>query len=114
MRPDIRRYFQSRLALTRRASVSWMSSSWRVRGSWSTPRPSALITPKPVGRSGQGVIDADSLQELGKLLASPVAFADDEIVVADLTGIGIPDVQIAKAIRARISAAQGFTRPISS
>jgi ornithine cyclodeaminase len=61
-----------------------------------------------------GLINADSLLELGKLLASPVAFAEDEIVVADLTGVGIQDVQIAKAIWARISAPQGFTRPISS
>ena len=50
-----------------------------------------------------GLIDESGLIELGSLLTTPTAFADDEIVVADLTGVGVQDVQIAKSIWSRIS-----------
>jgi ornithine cyclodeaminase len=45
-----------------------------------------------------GLIDAASLVELGKLLASPISFGNDEIVVADLTGVAFQDVEIAKSV----------------
>lgn len=45
-----------------------------------------------------GLIDAAALIELGALLAAPIAFAEEEIVVADLTGVAIQDVEIAKSI----------------
>jgi ornithine cyclodeaminase len=45
-----------------------------------------------------GVVDEASLIELGALLAKPVDFQDSEIVIADLTGTAVQDVQIAKAV----------------
>ena len=45
-----------------------------------------------------GLVDEADLMELGEILTRPVAFADDEIVVADLTGVGVQDVQIAKSV----------------
>jgi ornithine cyclodeaminase len=53
-----------------------------------------------------GALDPDSLIELGELLASPVKFEDDEIVIADLTGVAVQDVQIAKAVWARLSSGE--------
>lgn len=52
-----------------------------------------------------GLVDVSSLIELGKLLAEPVAFRDDEIVVADLTGVAVQDVAIAKSVWQRLTAA---------
>jgi ornithine cyclodeaminase len=52
-----------------------------------------------------GLVDERALIDLGRLLTSPMAFADDEIVVADLTGVGVQDVQIAKFVWSRLSAA---------
>jgi ornithine cyclodeaminase len=51
-----------------------------------------------------GLIDGAGLVELGELIASPVAFGEEEIVVVDLTGVAVQDVQIAKAVWARVSA----------
>jgi ornithine cyclodeaminase len=51
---------------------------------------------------GAGLIDGEGLVELGELIAAPIAFAEDDIVVADLTGVAIQDVQIAKAVWARL------------
>ncbi|MDB5707319.1 MAG: hypothetical protein JWN66_4435 [Sphingomonas bacterium] len=51
-----------------------------------------------------GLIDGTGLIELGELIAAPIAFAEDDIVVADLTGVAIQDVQIAKAVWARLAA----------
>jgi ornithine cyclodeaminase len=51
-----------------------------------------------------GLIEPRSLIELGEWLAKPVAFNDAEIVVADLTGLGIQDVQIAKQVWQRLAA----------
>lgn len=51
-----------------------------------------------------GLIDGSGLIELGELIASPIAFAETDIVVADLTGVAVQDVQIAKAVWARVSA----------
>jgi ornithine cyclodeaminase len=45
-----------------------------------------------------GLVDAASLLELGTFLAHPVQFAGEDIVVADLTGIAIQDVAIAKSV----------------
>jgi ornithine cyclodeaminase len=50
-----------------------------------------------------GLIDGNDLVELGELIASPVDFAEDEIVVVDLTGVAVQDVQIAKAVWTRVS-----------
>jgi ornithine cyclodeaminase len=49
-----------------------------------------------------GLIDATSLIELGTLLETPIAFAPDEIVVADLTGVAIQDFEIAKSVWRRL------------
>jgi ornithine cyclodeaminase len=49
-----------------------------------------------------GLVDPAMLIELGGLLTNPIAFADDDIVVADLTGLGIQDVEIAKSVWARL------------
>ena len=54
-----------------------------------------------------GLIDPRSLIELGEWLAKPTAFNDDEIVIADLTGLGVQDVQIAKQVWQRLAAASG-------
>jgi ornithine cyclodeaminase len=50
-----------------------------------------------------GLIDGSGLIELGELITEPIAFAEDEIVVADLTGVAVQDVQIAKAVWAKLA-----------
>lgn len=50
-----------------------------------------------------GLIDVSSLIELGTLLASPISFGHDEIVVADLTGVAVQDVEIAKSVWSRLA-----------
>jgi ornithine cyclodeaminase len=50
-----------------------------------------------------GLIDAASLIELGVLLTTPIAFAPDDIVVADLTGVAIQDFAIAKSVWRRLA-----------
>jgi ornithine cyclodeaminase len=52
-----------------------------------------------------GLVDERAPIELGALLARPVHFAEDAIVIADLTGLGVQDVQIAKAVWSRLRAA---------
>ena len=54
-----------------------------------------------------GLVDRADVLELGRLLAEPIAFADDERVIADLTGVGVQDVQIAKAVWATLAARGG-------
>lgn len=49
-----------------------------------------------------GLIDPTGLIELGTLLETPVAFAPEEIVVADLTGVAIQDFEIAKSVWRRL------------
>jgi ornithine cyclodeaminase len=49
-----------------------------------------------------GLITEASLMELGTLLAAPLAFSDDEIVVADLTGVAVQDAAIAKSVWSRL------------
>jgi ornithine cyclodeaminase len=49
-----------------------------------------------------GLIDPTALIELGALLETPVAFAPEEIVVADLTGVAIQDFEIAKSVWRRL------------
>lgn len=49
-----------------------------------------------------GLVDEGDLIELGDLLTTPVTFGDDEIVIADLTGVGVQDVQIASLVWSRI------------
>ena len=50
-----------------------------------------------------GLVDEASLIDLGGLLSSPIRFGQDEIVVVDLTGVGVQDVQIAKFVWSRLS-----------
>lgn len=50
-----------------------------------------------------GLIEPSSLIELGSLLSSPVEFGRDEIVVADLTGVAVQDVAIAKSVWSRLT-----------
>jgi ornithine cyclodeaminase len=50
-----------------------------------------------------GLIEATSLIELGTLLASPIEFRDDEVVVADLTGVAVQDVEITKSVWSRLA-----------
>lgn len=49
-----------------------------------------------------GLIEEASLIELGTLLATPIAFQDHEIVVADLTGVAVQDVAIARSVWSRL------------
>ena len=48
------------------------------------------------------LIDPASLIELGALLSSPMTFAPEDIVVADLTGVAVQDVEIAKSVWSRL------------
>jgi ornithine cyclodeaminase len=50
-----------------------------------------------------GLTDAASLIELGDLLTTPIAFAPDDIVVADLTGVAVQDFAIAKSVWRRLT-----------
>ncbi len=45
-----------------------------------------------------GLLDADALVPLGALLAEPETFADDAIVVADLTGLPVQDAAVAGSV----------------
>jgi ornithine cyclodeaminase len=49
-----------------------------------------------------GLVAEHELCEIGEVLAKPLAFKNDDIVVVDLTGVAVQDVQIAKAIWARL------------
>lgn len=49
-----------------------------------------------------GLIEEADLLELGALLSSPLTFRDDEIVVADLTGVAVQDVAIAQSVWSRL------------
>ena len=49
-----------------------------------------------------GLIDPTSVIELGTLLETPVVFAPEEIVVADLTGVAIQDFEIARTVWRRL------------
>lgn len=51
-------------------------------------------------RAGQ--VDEASLIELGSLLGTPINFESEEIVVADLTGVGFQDAAIAKSVWTRL------------
>jgi ornithine cyclodeaminase len=48
----------------------------------------------------QGLIEEEELLELGNVIAgkSPGRTSDDQITVADLTGVAVQDIQIAKAV----------------
>jgi ornithine cyclodeaminase len=50
-----------------------------------------------------GLVAEADLIELGDVLARPRAFGPDQTVIADLTGVGVQDVQIAKLAWARLS-----------
>ena len=50
-----------------------------------------------------GLLDPASLIELGALLTAPIVFAANEIVVADLTGVAVQDVAIAKSVWSRLT-----------
>jgi ornithine cyclodeaminase len=49
-----------------------------------------------------GLVAEHELCEIGEVLETPLTFKHDDIVVADLTGVAVQDVQIAKAIWARL------------
>jgi ornithine cyclodeaminase len=49
-----------------------------------------------------GLLEPGSLIELGALLTKPMAFAPEEVVVADLTGVAVQDVEIAKSVWSRL------------
>jgi ornithine cyclodeaminase len=49
-----------------------------------------------------GLVAEHELCELGEALEARLTFTNDDIVVADLTGVAVQDVQIAKAIWARL------------
>ncbi|MGH8180787.1 MAG: NAD(P)-dependent oxidoreductase [Steroidobacteraceae bacterium] len=49
-----------------------------------------------------GLVDPASLIELGALLTAPIAFGDEETVVADLTGVAIQDFEIARSVWQRL------------
>jgi ornithine cyclodeaminase len=49
-----------------------------------------------------GLVDPAALIELGALLTTPISFRDDEIVIADLTGVAIQDVAIAGSVWSRL------------
>jgi len=49
-----------------------------------------------------GLLDPASLIELGALLTAPIDFEREEIVVADLTGVAVQDVEIAKSVWSRL------------
>jgi len=53
---------------------------------------------------GAGAIGRDRLIELGRIIAEPELgrTSDDEITVADLTGVAVQDIQICKAVRRRL------------
>jgi ornithine cyclodeaminase len=50
-----------------------------------------------------GLLDPATPIELGALLAQPIVFSDDDIVVADLTGVAIQDLEIAKSVWQRLA-----------
>ena len=52
-----------------------------------------------------GLLEPASLIELGALLTAPIDFAAQEIVVADLTGVAVQDVAIAKSVWSRLTQA---------
>jgi len=54
-----------------------------------------------------GLLDPGSLLELGAILTAPVDFAAEEIVVADLTGVAVQDVEIAKSVWSRLTQVPG-------
>ena len=47
-----------------------------------------------------GVLERDRLVELGNVIADPSLgrTSDDQITVADLTGVAVQDIQISKAV----------------
>lgn len=49
-----------------------------------------------------GLLDGATIIELGALLAAPITFADDAIVVADLTGVAVQDAAIAGSVWRRL------------
>lgn len=50
-----------------------------------------------------GLIAPEALIELGALLESPIAFAESEIVIADLTGVAVQDIAVAKTVWQRLA-----------
>jgi ornithine cyclodeaminase len=50
-----------------------------------------------------GLVREDALIELGELFAASRRFPEDETVIVDMTGVAIQDLQISKAVWARIS-----------
>ena len=51
-----------------------------------------------------GLVDPSALMELGQALSDNISFGSEGTVIVDLTGVAVQDVQIAKAVWARVSA----------
>lgn len=49
-----------------------------------------------------GIISLDRLLSLGAVLSAPPVFADDEIVIADLTGLAVQDIAITQSVWNRL------------
>jgi len=62
-----------------------------------------------------GLLDADDIVELGEVVERPAAgrTAEEQITVADLTGVAIQDIQIAKMVRRALSPPPAPDRPAS-
>jgi ornithine cyclodeaminase len=58
-----------------------------------------------------GLVDPRGLVELGELLAHPLPFAPEDIVVADLTGLGVQDLEIAKSVWRQLVAREAAPAP---
>jgi ornithine cyclodeaminase/alanine dehydrogenase-like protein (mu-crystallin family) len=52
----------------------------------------------------EGLLDADDVTELGRIAAdeAPGRTYEDQVTVADLTGLAVQDLQIATALRPRV------------
>jgi ornithine cyclodeaminase len=48
------------------------------------------------------LIEEGSLIGLGAILNKPISFSKDEIIVADLTGVAVQDLEIAKCVWSRL------------
>ena len=62
---------------------------------------------------GAGAIGRDRLVELGRVIAEEGLrrASEDEITVADLTGVAVQDIQICKAVRGRLPPPVTARRP---
>ena len=57
----------------------------------------------------EGLLDADDVTELGRIAAdeAPGRTYEDQVTVADLTGLAVQDLQIATAVHEALACGQG-------